>query len=59
MPTRAQEADEDEGDENIDQDLRKNRLAISLALGRRKKRKWVRFYMSRYRDFYEIPLHNL
>lgn len=39
MPTRAQEADEDEGDENIDQDLRKNRLAISLALGRRKKRK--------------------
>ena len=39
MPTRTQEADEDEGDENIDQDLRKNRLAISLALGQRKKRK--------------------
>ena len=38
MPTRAQEADEDEGDENIDQELRKNRLAVSLGLGRRKKK---------------------
>jgi len=40
MPTRAQEGDEDEAqsDENMNQ-LRKNQLSISLALGRRKKRK--------------------
>jgi len=38
MPARADEADEDESQGN-EQELRKNRLGISLALGRRKKRK--------------------
>ena len=35
MPSRPLEADlgDDEGDENIDQELQKNQLSTSLALG--------------------------